>query len=237
MHGMFHAEDYEKQRDGSLASARVVVPLLLEAFPARSVVDIGCGVGTWLKAFQENGVDDIMGYDGYYVGRDNLCIPYDNFRSIDLRERIQIDRRYDIACSLEVAEHLPRKSAEMLIEALVRAAPVVLFSAGIPGQIGPGHINEQWQDHWAKIFALHNYKPTIFLRSRIWGHEQVCWWYQQNIVVYCNADLYPSSHQIPRSLNVVHPILYSRPMNGRTALRELCRAFWRRLTPSRPPLS
>jgi hypothetical protein len=36
----------------SEAAADVIVPILLLMFPARSVVDIGCGTGAWLRAFE-----------------------------------------------------------------------------------------------------------------------------------------------------------------------------------------
>ena len=58
---------YEEQSLGSRNSAREVVPFLLKHFPLKSVVDLGCGLGTWLAVFKENGIDDIAGYDGDYV--------------------------------------------------------------------------------------------------------------------------------------------------------------------------
>ena len=60
--------DYADWLSGSLESARVVVPLLVEATSPRSVVDVGCGIGSWLAAFQEAGVEDVLGVDGL-VGR------------------------------------------------------------------------------------------------------------------------------------------------------------------------
>ena len=51
---MKYAEQfYAEQREGSLCSAREVVPLILELVNPRSVVDVGCGVGTWLSVFVE----------------------------------------------------------------------------------------------------------------------------------------------------------------------------------------
>jgi hypothetical protein len=47
--------------------------------------------------------------------------------------------RFDLAVCLEVAEHLPPERAESFIRELCDLAPVVLFSAAIPGQGGTGH--------------------------------------------------------------------------------------------------
>ena len=74
-----------------------------------------------------------LGVDGDYVARHLLKIPADRFRPIDLRNVRDLDRGFDLACSLEVAEYLPEGRAKS-VAALVKAAPVVLFSAAIPLQ-------------------------------------------------------------------------------------------------------
>ena len=45
------------------ASAQAAVAILLKYFPVKSVIDMGCGCGIYLKAFQEQGLE-IIGYDG-----------------------------------------------------------------------------------------------------------------------------------------------------------------------------
>lgn len=223
--GMYNAEQYGKEWAGSLSSARVIVPLLLERFPSRSVVDFGCGLGTWLSVFRDCGVAEYRGYDGYDVPPEQLFISPDRLQACDLRRLSPIGGRYDLACSLEVAEHLPPSSGALLVEILTRAAPVVLFSAAIPGQRGPGHVNEQWQDHWARIFADHGFRPFDCLRPVIWGDDRVCWWYQQNILVYCDEEHHPAPDQALRSLNVVHPAFLETPLSEKKALRALLRAL------------
>ena len=110
------------QRDGSLVSARIVVPLMLELFPVRSVVDVGCGVGTWLSVFAESGVADLAGYDGDYVDRAMLAIPPAQFHAADLSAPVAVGRRFDLAVCLEVAEHLSEATGPTLIETLTTAA-------------------------------------------------------------------------------------------------------------------
>src|SRR5579863_7218810 len=134
---------YSLHQDGSARSADVIVPIVLSIFPASSVVDIGCGVGTWLQAFARNGVKDFLGVDGEHVPLDILQIARANFRAADLTRLSTVGRRFDIACSLEVAEHLPPDVAEPFVDLLTNAAPVVLFSAAIPHQGGTNHVNER----------------------------------------------------------------------------------------------
>jgi SAM-dependent methyltransferase len=222
---------YDNQSDGSQRSAAVVVPLMLELFKVESVIDVGCGVGTWLQVFAENGVPDYLGVDGNYVDRAALRIPESRFRAADLRQGIDFGRRFDLACSLEVAEHLPPSAADSFVATLVRAAPLVLFSAAIPAQGGTAHINEQWQSYWVQRFAQHSYEAIDCVRPRIYGNSHVEWWYQQNILLFCAPGARPSQLEATSSayaLDRVHPQLLKsmqdRPHSARQAVTAITRS-------------
>ncbi len=62
----------ENVTEGSLRSARVIVPLVFKLVNPKRVVDVGCGQGPWLKVFQENGLKVIQGLDGSWVDRCRL---------------------------------------------------------------------------------------------------------------------------------------------------------------------
>lgn len=177
------------QRDGSLRSARIVVPFLMDLLRPASVVDFGCGCGPWLKAFQEAGVQTLRGYDGDYVDRKQLMIPGECFINCDLTRRIELDRRYDLAMSLEVGEHLPEASAASFVQTICKAAPVALFSAAIPMQDGTAHINEQWPDYWAALFARSSFVFLDALRMRFWNEPRIEWWYAQNMLLFAEPAL------------------------------------------------
>lgn len=78
-------------------------------------------------------------------------------------------RNFDLAVSLQVAEHLPPSSAKGFIDSLAKLAPVVLFSAAIPLQAGAEHLNEQWPEYWAALFKTHDYLPIDCIRGRMSG--------------------------------------------------------------------
>ncbi len=174
--------------DGALRSARAVVPMVLELIPAKSVVDFGCGQGAWLKAFLEGGVETALGLDGDYIDRDKLLIDRGQFRAADLQRSLRLDRRFDLALCLEVAEHLPARSAPVLVESLAAAAPVVLFSAALPKQEGTSHINEQWPAYWEGLFSRHGMRKDDVIRPLIWHDRSIEWWYRQNIYVYSTEE-------------------------------------------------
>jgi SAM-dependent methyltransferase len=200
-------------RSGSRRSAEIVVPIILPLIKPKSVVDIGCGDGTWLSVFRDLGVNDITGLDGDYVDLRLLQIQREQFRPTNLSVPFTLPRRFELAMSLEVAEHLPPESAKGFVDDLVRLAPVVLFSAAIPLQGGVHHLNEQWPDYWAELFKAHNYLPVDCIRGRIWKNDQVEYWYIQNILIFASADYIRQNPALLREhektnigqLSLVHP--------------------------------
>jgi SAM-dependent methyltransferase len=202
---------YAYQKQGSRSSADVVVPVVLDLVRPFSVIDVGCGVGAWLAAITRSGVVDVLGLDGEHVPLSQLIIPRDQFRAVDLGEPFHIDRRFDLAMSMEVAEHLAPASAAAFIRSLARLAPAVLFSAAVPHQGGWNHLNEQWPEYWAELFAASNFHPVDCLRERFWNDSNVRWWYAQNMILYLADDhwLWGTYRPSPRPLRaLVHPQNY-----------------------------
>jgi SAM-dependent methyltransferase len=201
-------EFFAGQADGSANSANVVVPLVLSLIPVKSVVDVGCGIGPWAAEFLARGVTDVCGIDGDYIDRSQLRIPADQFIGRDLGRSISLNRTFNLAVCLEVAEHLPASRARGLVSDLVALAPCVLFSAAIPGQGGTNHINEQYIPYWADLFQEHGYEGIDPIRPRVCGNHAVEWFYQQNIVMFIGPGHPLQEQGFPRAQTVVHPRLY-----------------------------
>lgn len=210
---------YQGLKDGSLNSALQVVPMLIALFKPETVIDVGCGIGTWLKVFSDSGVKQICGVDGDYVSQSQLLIPATDFIPHDLTEPLKLDRKFDLAISLEVAEHLPEEKADKFVETLVSLAPVIVFSASIPFQGGTNHINEQWQSYWANKFKAKGYSPSIFLRDKIWHLQNMLVCYKQNMIIYVNNSYnFPERNKLIfadniKILDVVHPEIYESYAN------------------------
>jgi len=79
--------------------------------------------------------------------------------------------------------------ASILVQNLVDAAPVVLFSAAVPGQGGTHHINEQMPMYWRALFRRHGYVLLDAIRPAILADTRIEWWYRQNTVLYVSEDL------------------------------------------------
>jgi hypothetical protein len=179
---------FNGQSEDSLQSARAVARLICQMFNPHSVVDVGCGVGSWLKAFIESGVKRTCGIDGDYVDRDALLIPPETFVPRDLTQPFEIPGAYDLAISVEVAEHLSAKAGGRLVHALSKVTPLVLFSAAVPGQGGSRHINEQWPSYWRSRFGAEGFKLFDPIRPMIRSDTSIRWWYRQNLLVFASPE-------------------------------------------------
>jgi len=200
-----HLEEEHNKR-----AASIVLPQVLKFLNPVSIVDVGCGIGTWLAVAKDLGINDLLGIDGNYVDRSLLLkfLENDKFLSKDLNQSFVLDRNFNLCICLEVAEHLPESSAHHLINSLAGLSPVILFSAAVPNQGGQNHLNEQWPEYWAEKFSKHEYVFLDIIRPLIWNNPKVEFWYRQNIflVVKSNHELakkYAHSH-----LSFVHPELF-----------------------------
>jgi SAM-dependent methyltransferase len=216
---------FEGIREASSSSAAVTVPKILEVYPARSVIDVGCGIGTWLKPFAELGLQRIAGVDGDYVDRDQLVIPRSAFVGCnldvpfdfaELYRCIGSSERFDLAISLEVGEHLPVARATSLVSDLCVLSDVVLFGAAIPFQGWQrAHVNEQWQSYWAAKFAANGYDAFDALRPLIWSLPNIAYFYKQNAIFYVRRGTHAHGEFLARyrsptvaMFDIVHPEHY-----------------------------
>ena len=234
LHIKYGRRFYRQMEDESFEGYLALVRPLLELVAANSAVDFGCGTGGWLAALAANGVVDVLGVDGPWVPQDMLKIPSSQFRCHDLTKPLTLERRFDLAMSLEVAEHLPASSADAFVALVASAAPAVLFSAAIPGQGGVDHINEQWPSYWAEKFKLHGYLPIDTLRSAIWNETRIASCVRQNVILYVDESLIASSPALADAraatnddrLHLVHPDEFTkvtdpRVMSLRRTVREV----------------
>src|SRR5262249_49881456 len=144
----------------------------------------------------------------------------------DLEQPFDLGRRFDLAISLEVAEHLSAAAAAGVVASLARHADVVLFSAAIPFQGGHHHVNEQFLDYWGRLFEAHAYQAVDCLRCLIWNNPAVLWWLRQNIVVFVKQELatgqgpFAGLVQGRGPLSIVHPDVYLDRMKTSQRVNE-----------------
>lgn len=203
----FHDEDLHNMR-----SPELFVPHLIDLFQPQSVVDFGCGIGNFLEVFHRLGVPDVFGVDGAWVDVSKFAKHVSPERLIraDLSQPLQLDRKFDLVISFEVAEHLSPESAAQFVETLTSAGDIIVFSAAIPFQAGQNHLNEQWPEYWSELFARHNFERFDLIRPRIWDIPEIQVWYRQNSFVYIRkgSGFQPPEKKFPENFQAIHPDMY-----------------------------
>jgi len=207
----------------------------------KTVIDVGCGVGTWLSVFRDKGVE-ILGMDGNYVDPNLLLIDRENFVPTDLQYSIMLDKKFDLAITLEVAEHLTADRAAAFVEDLTKLSNVVVFSAAIPAQGGVNHVNERWLSYWVNLFTVNGYIAVDFVRPQIWQNNEVEFWYRQNMLLFCKKESILDYQKLIKYYkpirnyqywDIIHPEMYTcqvgRLVNAQQYIMRI-RSEYRRIT-------
>jgi len=224
-----HSRQLAPQDAANVASARRILDIVADYWRADSVLDVGCGLGAWLKVAQAGGIADVKGIDGAWLEPGRLQIDPSLVEVLDLEQSFDLGRGFDLVICLEVAEHISAEAADRFIASLTRHAPMVLFSAAIPHQGGHHHVNEQFLPYWVERFAQHGFSPLNVIRGKIWDDRSVLWWLRQNVLLFARQDVIAGDERLQRAavesaaqpLSVVHPDVYLPRMRAAAQLRRL----------------
>ena len=112
----------------------------------KTAIDVGCGTGLVLTRLKERGVE-VTGIEGsrHAIELSGLG---DRVVKANLEREFPASGTFDVCFCIEVAEHLPGRSASPLVEGLTDHSDVVVFTAAPPGQGGSHHVNEQPSSYW-----------------------------------------------------------------------------------------
>jgi SAM-dependent methyltransferase len=164
--------------------APIFVSDLLDVLPGvTSVADVGCGSGVYSAELQSRGLKVV----GCEYGARPLrwakllgvnAVPFDLSKSGSSLP----GRPYDLAISLEVAEHVPPVFADRFVDFMCETSDRIILTAAVPGQGGYGHVNEQPKEYWIEKFEKRglslNATTTDVLARRLQGHGVSRYLYQ-----------------------------------------------------------
>ena len=184
-HNLIYDSDYYgcNLDDPAIRSVGAISASITNDFAPNSVIDVGCGTGALLHALRSRGCA-VLGLE-YSEAALRLCRGQDlPVLKFNLETDTLTDRRtFDVAVSMEVAEHLPARTADRYVQLLTSLSSVVVFTAAPPGQggrVGTDHINEQPPFYWISKFnqrALWHDEE----RSRNWSEK----WKAEGDVALC----------------------------------------------------
>ena len=216
------AIDYDHTRNlHTTGGAETALSILLGDWRPESLLDVGCGTGTWLRAAAQLGISDLSGIDGIVLEQERLHVSRDLIRELDLSRPFFAGRRFDVALCLEVAEHLPAESAAVLVGSLVAHSDTILFSAACPGQPGQHPVNCQWPGYWQEHFNRNGFVCDDAVRWQIWEDGRIEHWYRQNIFVARRDPAHAGLEA--RIKGVVHPLILKdmRDQSGADAVADV----------------
>ena len=214
---IYDSDFYATLNQSSEIASQVYIEYLYQFIKPQSVVDVGCGYASWLKACKKFGSIKLTGVDGKWNNGELVQSLGFSFISMDLDLIDNPIPVHDLAISLEVAEHLKPSSSKTFIENLTKISNVVLFSAAFTNQGGTNHINERNPSFWGRIFNDLDYVAFDLFRENFWGDDRVGFWYRQNCFLYCKRNSNEYKTLIDNNVRVVnnldfldcvHPDLY-----------------------------
>lgn len=193
-------------------AAKEILPFIFKKFNPNSLIDIGCGTGTWTNVAKTLGIKNIIGVDGIKADHSLFEIQADEFILHDLTTPLNLNTQFDMALCLEVAEHLPKSASNNIVDILTQHSNLILFSAAIPGQGGQFHINEQWPSYWQELFEKKGYKTYDLCRMKFWNNKNVNWWYKQNLILFAKNELKNEEQFLVKGEinSLIHPELYHK---------------------------
>jgi len=194
LRGFYHPHYHDEKVATSRRAAERILPIVLSIIDVTSIIDVGCGPGSWLDVARQMGVVTLTGVEGEWATEwfDDEGIRSRGFDLLlaNLEDELRPAATFDLALCIEVIEHLSPERGESFVADLCRCAGHVLFGAAIPGQKGPNHLNTRWPSYWAECFAVHDYLPLDVVRGRVWGDDDLLVHHRQNPILFVRDDLY-----------------------------------------------
>ena len=147
---------------------------------AHTLVDFGCGLGSYVRAFQKAGFD-AQGCDG---NPDTIELTKGLCDIRDLTEAFDLGRRFDWVVSLEVGEHIPKPFEKTFIENLVHHADKGIILSWAPKrQRGRGHFNEQNNDYVKDVMAQYGFTADEKMEVHFRESSRF-YWFKNSIMVF-----------------------------------------------------
>ena len=137
---------------------------LINECKVRSMVDIGCGLGHTLKYFGARGCD-VLGIDGSVSAIEDNEVPGSVRRHDYTKDKLVIDKAYDMIWSAEFVEHVEEKYIANFMETFKAASKYILITHATPGQGGYHHVNEQPRDYWLDKFSEIGFAEDVLLTN------------------------------------------------------------------------
>ena len=215
-----YAKHLARHRETAKSSAEIILPFIRRLLHFESILDVGCGTGTWLSVARQQGIERLYGIDGPWLDPKGFELDSTQYRSIDLTKDWDLEQRFDLVCCLEVASDIPAEFENVLIESLTRHGDAILFSSAIMPQHHEPQVNKRWQSYWTSKFSELDYRTFDVVRPYLWSENTVGAHYRQNCILFARGEAAMRIQDSMREqglignylLDVVHPEIACKPI-------------------------
>jgi hypothetical protein len=199
----FYNEDYFKEDHvGDIVVNNYVLYLLdyytkLTGKNIKNVLEIGTGGGWFTKKFLDYELE-VFGVEGAQCGYDSTLlkgVPESSMLKHDLREPLNLNKKFDVVCCTEVSEHIEMPFTGTLVKTLTDHSDFIWFSSSAPGLLNMPphyhHCNEQPDKFWINLFDFFNY-DYVKLSDEIYNNTQLrarYVFYNRNVYDLKNCDV------------------------------------------------
>ena len=168
---------------------------LFKSYKPESVVDFGCGIGSYLLAADVCRVRTIQGYEigGEYAKKYTNSRLHDSIDfNIDITKPLTDPKVYDMVLCVEVAEHVEPSGSKILVRNLSEHTSIYglcVFTAAPPGQEGHQHINCRPKKEWEEMFNMYGMEKSekdTEKVSKLW--DKAPDYVLNNLAVYRHVD-------------------------------------------------
>lgn len=180
----FYPDRYYAKRIGRMRTwQKRIGKAFAEEYQIESMVDFGCGIGSFLEGALEGGAKKVRGFELVYDHAIKFApehmkkyLKYGN-----LGEPLDCGK-WDCVISIEVAEHLLEEEADTYVDNIVNASNRLIILAASWGT-DRFHFNPKQRDYWIGKFAVRgcNYsnkqnKELYELWDRVGGARYISQW-------------------------------------------------------------
>ena len=146
-----------------------------------SVLDLGCGLGGYLKIFSDSGAKRTVGVDGFPAGA--AFLNEGPYLQRDLSKPLDLNETFDLVLCTEVIERITPSCEDAVVDNILRhARERVVFSGADAGQPGVGHINCKPIGYWLEKFSARGWEPNLLDTYSMRALASFSW-FQRNTVV------------------------------------------------------
>lgn len=173
--------NYTYLHNEELPFARRLTSWIKDNLKPQQVLDLGCGPGTYVECFREQGVNAI-GYDTdvRVQGKDYLVC----------KSLFDVEETGDVVLCMEVAEHIDSSNNAQIVKTMTQTLEqngILIWTAAKLEQGGVGHINCQSKIYWEALFETQPLKRCLAIEKQLVNDMKAGYhmgWFVQNLLVY-----------------------------------------------------